>query len=450
MKRSVRGLAAEVLLEIDRGSFLKEAMDQVLNDEINRRNQEERKELPQVSASLNRLVRSVMEHQRSIDCIIEHCAGRPVRKIKPFVRSVLRQAAGELFYSREPADHAICHEAVRLVKQRKMQGLAGFTNAVVRKLAKIDPVEILPDSGESAEALAINDSVPTWLAERLIQDYGRKRAEEILESREDHEISFRVRGRIEEVTEGLQNRGISVTRSPLASNVIRLQGIGNPADLPEFQSGRLTVQDASSVLVGNLAEELLKGTDSPEILDLCAAPGGKSLHLCDIPGARVTACDVSPEKLERIRENAERLKPESLTLQINDATVFRPAWEAEYDLVLCDLPCSGIGLIHKKPDIRYRIREEDLQQLATLQRQILEQAMKYVKPDGYLIFSTCTVNRTENDENAAWLAERLTPCKINGEAGIQLFPEKGRSDGFFISAFQKGNHEEKHIELYKE
>ena len=170
----------------------------------------------------------------------------------------------------------------------------------------------------------------------------------------------------------------------------------------------LSAEDMSSALVGAIAGKLLKerNVKSGFVLDLCAAPGGKSIHMADL-GATVTACDISLQKTELIKDASKRCGFDNVEVKVNDALVYNPEFEAGYDLVICDLPCSGLGIIGKKPDIKYNIDREKIGELSCLQKNILKNAVRYVKPDGFLIFSTCTVTEKENSENADFIVKKL-------------------------------------------
>ena len=217
-----------------------------------------------------------------------------------------------------------------------------------------------------------------------------------------------------------------------------------------ISAGLAVVQDLAAILSVALAAP--KPGDA--VLDLCAAPGGKSMHAADLTGPEgsVLACDLTENKIRLLEENITRCGFENMRAQIADARVFDPKKEEKYDLVIADLPCSGLGVMGRKPEIRYRVSEEEIRELAALQREILGNAVRYVKPGGKLLFSTCTMTEEENRANALWLMNEaaLKPADIREEVPevfrdgvigancLQLLPS-ALSDGFFISIWEKSN-----------
>lgn len=256
----------------------------------------------------------------------------------------------------------------------------------------------------------------------------------------------------------LEERGVQIEKGRWLPYCYRLRNTGSLTGLPGFAEGQWTVQDESSMLVTE-AVGITKGNE--QILDVCAAPGGKSLHmavrLCTKAKEKtacgsVRSCDLTAKKTAKIRENAGRLRLSNITVQEQDATVYVPAWKEQMDIVLCDLPCSGLGVLGKKRDIKYHVTSKQLKELAALQRRILENAVQYVRPGGVLLYSTCTIDRTENEEMAAWIEESLGLCPdsltsllpagipgISGEKEnrLQLLPHVHCTDGFFLARFVK-------------
>ena len=220
--------------------------------------------------------------------------------------------------------------------------------------------------------------------------------------------------------------------------------MGNIGDYDSFRDGKIYIQDVGSyMLVKNVP-------DGEKILDTCAAPGGKSIFLSEIyPDAKITACDISEEKTSRIKENIERCHALNVDVQISDATVFNPEFKEAFDVVLSDVPCSGLGVIGKKADIKYRLTEESLKSIYELQRNILDNVSKYVKKGGFLVYSTCTVNKKENEEQV----ERLVSDGLFEYSKLKFLPDviKDRenngcltlmqgiddSDGFFMAVLKR-------------
>lgn len=265
--------------------------------------------------------------------------------------------------------------------------------------------------------------------------------------------------------QSLRKQEILIEQSPVCDSVFHISGYDYLDQVEAFRNGWITVQDASSAMVGVIgAKDLLKNTPGLVILDVCSAPGGKAMHLADLAAlhdaagrgglkSRIEARDLTDYKVSLIEENLARCGFSNVETRVWDAAVFDPYMEERADLVLADLPCSGLGIIGKKPDIKFRLKEEEIPALAALQREILAVTARYVRPGGTLIFSTCTVNKTENDRNADWILKHLpfkkkdiTACLPKGlrtmmkegwENQIQIFPGKAPCDGFFIAAFER-------------
>ena len=246
----------------------------------------------------------------------------------------------------------------------------------------------------------------------------------------------------------MEKAGCKTEQHPYLPYAYCIEGAEGMASLPGFQEGLFQVQDVSSMLVCECAGI----QEGDRILDLCAAPGGKSIHAAQkLKGTGlVVSRDISEEKTALIRENQQRMKIQNMEVSEGDARIFCEKDKEAYDVVLADLPCSGLGIMGKKPDIRYHAEKEGLEDLKALQREILKNAASYVKPGGILLYSTCTINRGENEENAVWLTrqfpfrlESLSPylpqaLKEEGKDGmLQLLPGVHETDGFFIARLKK-------------
>ena len=248
----------------------------------------------------------------------------------------------------------------------------------------------------------------------------------------------------------MKEEGVSAEKSPLAAHGLLISGYDYLEALSAFQKGWIQVQDASSALVGQAASPCA----GDQILDVCGAPGGKSLDLADrLKGTGlVTVRDLTEQKVALIEDNIERSGFSNICAQVWDAREFDSRWENQADIVIADLPCSGLGIIGKKPDIKYQASPEQIDSLAVLQREILSAVRRYVKPGGKLIYSTCTISRKENQEQRDWILQEFPefePLSLEKELGgsvqesslkegyLQLLPGKHPCDGFFIAAFRK-------------
>ena len=299
---------------------------------------------------------------------------------------------------------------------------------------------------------------PEWLVGMWSDQLGAGEAEKLMEAlMEIRPVTARFAGSLdqmqrEELAGKLRASGVIVENGRWLPYSCLLRKTSDLRDLPGFREGLWTVQDESSMLAVEAAG--LTGTET--VLDVCAAPGGKSFLAADRlqclhpdhPG-RVYSYDLTRHKTDRIREGARRLHLDNLTAGERDATEFFAEDEGTADVLFCDLPCSGLGVMGKKRDIKYRASREGLASLQQLQRRILSKAVRYLKDGGILIYSTCTINREENEENALWIEKELglqpdslapwLPKGIPGISGnmIQLLPHIHGTDGFFISRFRK-------------
>lgn len=426
-------------------------------------------------ALATRLLHGTLERQMTIDAVLERQTGRPVTKIKPKIRNLLRMSVYQMLYLQRVPAAVACNEAVSLAKKRGLAGLAGFVNGTLRGLDRavtaaggqrgylLEVAETLPES----ERLGFLYSVPGWIPELWRKDFPKANVETMLQAfLEESGVGVRCnesRGTVEELTEALAKEGAG-PEPGILDNCLRLGGIGNPASLAAYRDGRFSVQDTSAALAGNL----LPLTKGMRVLDLCAAPGGKTVHAADRLAAaaaaaglpaegsyEVIARDVSGEKLPAIREQIDRVKLPNVRLAAADATVFDRTLEGWADVVIADVPCSGLGVIGRKPDIKYKTKPEDIASLAATQREIARQAVRYVKSGGYLAYSTCTVARAENEDVASFIASLgLEPVDLRDQLpavireacerqggldgiGVQMFPEPGLWDGFYIAGFRK-------------
>ena len=419
-----------------------------------------------------RLLHGTLERQQTIDTVIAAAAGRPVGKIKARVLELLRMSVYQLlFLSGVPAS-AACNEAVKLAKRRGLSGLSGFVNGVLRGIARhIDEAGgareyLLSEAAKmpAKEAADFLYSMPSWITELWAREFPYADIKTMAEAfLTEGTVSVRLnesRASMEDLITSLAKDGANPVPGIL-QNVLRIRG-GNPAAFSAYGEGWFSIQDESAVLAGNL----LPLAPGMRVLDLCAAPGGKTVHAAD----RLTVLDraagesrsdiISRElkrnKLPAIEEALRRVGIDNVRAEAADAAEYDPALAGWADIVIADVPCSGLGVIGRKPDIKTKTRPEDIKTLAELQRRIVTQAVRYVKPGGYLAYSTCTVTRAENADMADYIADTLgmEPVDLREQLpavlrdseyqaegltarGIQILPEADRFDGFFIAGFRK-------------
>ena len=397
------------------------------------------------------LCEGVMERQIYLDYILDSYSKVKMKKCKPFIRNLLRMSAYQILFM-NVRDAAACNEAVSLAKKRGFRNLSGFVNGVLRTIVRSKEQLPLPDQKkEPMRYYSVRYSIPLWLVEFLNEQYG----EEILEKMLSSFLEVRptsIRTNLSRITPGeleeqLKRENVTVESGKYFDYAFRIADYNYLGKLPSFRDGLFSVQDESSMFPVAVSD-LSTGC---RVLDVCAAPGGKTFHAADLVGAEgnVIARDLTEFKTELIEENNDRIKYPQVEVQQWDARVPDETLFGTMDVVLADLPCSGLGIMGRKNDIKYHISKEQMEELVLLQREILSVVWRYVKPGGQLIFSTCTLNRAENEENVRWIEEN-TPLRAisieeklpealrgrTGEKGyLQLIPGVDACDGFFISKF---------------
>lgn len=445
---TARELALNMLLQITDEQKLSHI---VIGAELQKNKDTDKKE----RAFATLLCEGTLERLITLDYAIRHYLSSKGR-LKPVIRGILRISFYQLLYTDVPKN-AVCDEAVKLTKKKGYSALAGFVNAVLREAVR-NPLDINASVKElkTIQRLSVQYSVPEWLVEKMIDWYGKKSAETMLAGfLERKALTIRVnlsKISVDQCVERLKEETVTVTEGELLPYALRISDIDRFDMLDSFRAGCYQVQDESSMLPVACAG--LK--DGDYVIDCCAAPGGKANHAADVlrvlgGNGKVSARDISEKKLERIEENAHRNGFDHLEIKLADALEFIPEDEGKADVVLADLPCSGLGIIGKKPDIKYRVKPEELDELQKLQRDILKNVVRYLKPGGVLIYSTCTINPGENEANACFIEQELgleaeslnayLPEKLhrtqteNGR--LQLLPKAGSYDGFFVSRFRK-------------
>ena len=434
-------------------------------------------------AFIKRLLEGVIEREPELDARITHYTKRPVSRLHPAVLQILRMGIYQILYMDAVPDSAACNESVRMAKKHAPARLSGFVNGVLRNAAR-DADALRMEEGPD---LSTRYSMPAWLTSMWTDQLGEETTSRLLEAlMEVRPVSVRMAPGLtlqerEKLILELREAGAVVENGRWLEDALRLRRTSDLRRLPGFARGLWTVQDESSMLAVRAAG--LTGGET--VYDVCAAPGGKSFYaaqllamkqvsserLSDQPAdlslsrdgagdsgtglfgpekeGRVLSFDLTRRKTDRIREGAARLHLTNIIVQERDARLEVPAEREQADVLLCDLPCSGLGVIGKKRDINYRASREGILSLQTLQRQILRSAVRYLKPGGVMIYSTCTISREENEDNAAWIEKELglvpdalEPCLPDGIPGLagnmlQLLPHEHGTDGFFIARFRR-------------
>ena len=432
---NLRELVLEVLLAITRdGEYSHIALKGML-DKYQYMSKQER-------SFVTRVCEGTLEQMIWIDYVINQFSGIKVHKMKPVIRTVLRSSVYELKYMDSIPAGATCNEAVKLVQRRGFHNLKGFVNGVLRNISRNLEHIPLPDrEAEYIRYLSVKYSVPEWMIEQWLEQYSNSQVEEMLLAFQSQApTSIRVntaRVSKEKLIDMLQREGVTVEENHEVPCGLYISGYDYLNALETFKEGFFYVQDVSSMLVSYLANP----KEGDYVLDVCAAPGGKSIHMAELlrGTGMVEARDLTPYKVGLIQENINRCQLSNVKAVCADAKQLRSEDIERADIVIADLPCSGLGVIGKKKDIKYKMTREKQNELVALQREILDTVSQYVKPYGTLMYSTCTVNKEENEANVRWFIQKHPEFAV--EMQQQLLPKMGRQDGFFIARLKKENHE---------
>ena len=397
---------------------------------------------------ISRLTKGTLERQYTLDWMINRFSSVKTKKMKPVIRTILRMSVYQLKYMDSVPVSAVCNEAVKIAKKRGFKSLSGFVNGILRNMDRQPEKLALPKDN-----LSVIYSQPEWLVNEWVSIYGADTTKAMFEYfLQEQPLNVRVclnKISCEDFKSRMEAQGITAIQNPWVPEAFELKGYDYLGALTEFAEGLCTVQDVSSMLVAKAAR--VKPTD--QVIDVCAAPGGKSIHVSEMlsDGGMIVARDLSYAKVDLIEENIERLGAQHIQAECQDALEFVPEDKERADVVIADLPCSGLGVIGRKADIKYRVTCEDLESLAQLQKDILKVVSQYVKPEGVLIYSTCTVSKEENQENVAWFTEHF-PFELEsleggipeglcpetaGKGYVQLLPGAYGTDGFFIARFRR-------------
>lgn len=400
------------------------------------------------AALATRIVYGVLQNRALLDFYLGAYCSQKLSRLQPPLADILRIGAYQILFLDKVPDRAAVNESVELAKKNGRGAASGLVNAVLRKLS-LNKAQLpaIPER-DGTQALSIRYSHPKWLVRRLLALLGREEAESFLAA--DNAVApltvqvNTLRTTAAALTARLADAGVTAAAHPWVPDCLELTGSGDLTELDAFREGLFFVQDPAAKLVSLIAAPQKGG----RVIDVCAAPGGKSFGAAVAMGDEgdILACDLHENKLKRIEEGAARLGLKSIQTFAADGTVFRPEWAESADTVLVDAPCSGLGIIRKKPDVRYK-SPDDLFTLTVAQAAILENAARYVRPGGVLLYSTCTILPEENGQVVdGFLAghpdfSRETfalPAPVGEQPGeLTLWPHRHGTDGFYICRLRR-------------
>ncbi|MGG0718880.1 16S rRNA (cytosine(967)-C(5))-methyltransferase RsmB [Robertmurraya massiliosenegalensis] len=443
-QNNVREGALRILEQIEKNQSYSNLL---LNNEI-KKNQINPKDI----GLLTELVYGTLQRRMTLDFYLQPFL-KKARKLESWVRQLLRLTVYQMVYLDKIPDRAAIFEAVEIAKRRGHQGIASQVNGVLRSIQRAGAPN-LEEISDLNERLSISTSHPLWLVERWVNQLGYERAKEMCEMNltaplQTARINTTKTNR-ETCIKMLQEEGYQVEASSVIPEAIRCLK-GNLANSQVFKDGLLTIQDESSMIVAYA----LGVQQNEEVLDACAAPGGKTTHIAEKLNqtGKVFSLDLHEHKVKLIAQNASRLELTNIETKALDSRKVGEHFQKEsFDRILLDAPCSGFGVMRRKPDMKYTKKETDVDQLQRIQLELLKSVTPLLKKGGILVYSTCTVDETENgavvekflSENKEFigdigLKERLPEAiqPLCHDFTLQILPQDFGSDGFYIAAIQK-------------
>lgn len=447
MAENIRALALDVLMEVTEGeAYSHIALNQALEkaEYLDKRDR----------AFLSRAVEGTLENLIQIDYIIESFSKVPITNMKPLIRNLLRLSVYQLKWMDAVPDRAVVNEAVKIAQKRGFFNLKGFVNGVLRACARgLDTVKYPSPQDSPLDYLSVTYSMPRWILSRWLDQFSFEVVEQICASfLEERPTTVRIRTQEasrEEIIRSLEDEGVTVAQHPYLDCALKISGYNYLQALTAFRKGWIYVQDVSSMLACRIA-----GANWGDYcIDVCAAPGGKSLYLADIlkGSGYVEARDISEGKVDLMQQNIARLGIINMQAALKDAMKVDEHSFQKADIVLCDVPCSGLGVIGKKQDIKFKASQVRTEELVRIQQRILSVSQGFVKPGGVLIYSTCTIGAEENQMNLRYFLDHfpfhlesidpyLPDClhtRTSAGGYLQLLPGVHDCDGFFLARLRR-------------
>lgn len=415
-------------------------LDRVINKEAKSND-----EINKIADTANNLgfvtknVYGVLENKIYLDYMIRKLSTVRLKKIHSSVLIILEIGIYNIHFL-NTKDYAIVNELVELTKKKNKRS-AAFVNAILRNFIRDEEEIAKIKESDDIKSLSIRYSLPEQLTRYIFNNYGIEYTKNFLRYINSEQIiSIRVNNLKtdkDKLKKTLEDKGFKVENGNLSANALKILNPSGLVNTDEFKNGFFTIQQEGSMKT----IEILDPREDSKILDLCAAPGTKTSYIGEYikNKGQIIANDISKEKLPLIKENIDRLALENIKLSSFDASIFKKEYEGQFDYVLVDVPCSGLGVMGRKPEIRYNRSMDDIKILAELQKDILDQAIKYLKKDGVLVYSTCTIGDIENKENFLFLSlqDDLEVIPIEGKDYIEYVNYIDKTDGFFISKFKK-------------
>ena len=412
-----------------KGAFLEESLEILKKSNIDERDYNFIKEI----------TTGVIRNRTYLDYVIKINSRVKIKRIHKIILSILEMAIYQMYFLDKVPDYSIVDESVNLAKIYGNRGSISFTNGILRSISKKDAPQVKIE--DSIDNLSTFYSHPKFYTEYFYNNYGEEFTKKLLKANNEMPpFTIRVntlKTSKSDLMSNLKELGFEIEETVYdnALNILNPKGI---IDTKYFDEGHFYVQDLGSILVASF----LNPRENSSLLDLCAAPGGKTTHLAELMNntGEIIACDKSQGKIKLIQENAKRLGVKNIETRVNDARVLNKDFIDRFDYVLVDAPCSGTGLYRKKPDIKWNKDLEDIKSLAEIQLEILDKAKDYVKDGGELLYSTCSLSKIENEDVVNKFLENNKNFKIKklrDREVLKLFPSTDGSDGFSITLMEK-------------
>lgn len=438
-----RKLALEALYKIDK----EEAYSNIVLDELLNKNRNvlSNKDINFISE----LVYGVTTWKLTLDTIIQKYSKIKIKKISPWVINILRMGAYQIVFLDKVPKSAAVNESVNLCKKYGGKSV-GFVNAILRKVEKFDYLELFEIKND-IEKISKTTSMPEWIVRELNKEFDPEKVNEICEnSNLKPKITIRINNlkiTKNELKKSLQSKEIEV-EDGIIEDFLYLKNVKNITNLDEYKKGLFTMQDESA----GLTALVLNPKEGESILDCCSAPGGKTTYIAELMNNKgnVIAWDLYKHRLDKVQENSKRLGIDIIKTEENDATVLKEEYIEKFDKILIDAPCLGLGVIKRKPDIKWQRKFEDVEEISKIQEKILNTCSEYLKKGGILVYSTCSIVKSENDKivekflkSENFELEEINNInienlenKITKKGIIKLYPSENM-DGFFISKLIK-------------
>lgn len=434
-----RKLAVKILNRVlDEGAYSNIILAKELNEaELNDKDK----------ALLTEIVYGVLRRKKTLDIIISNFV-KDIKLMKKDILNILRVAVYQMNFLDKVPSYAACNEAVEEAKEIS-ENDSKLVNGILRSFTKNpDEIEVV---GNKIDEYAYKFSFEPWMIRLLIKQYGENLSKKImLGLNAIPQVSVRVneiKADYDEVFEELEKLEYDIEEGVICPEAICIKGGKSIESNPLFKEGKITVQDESAMVVA----PLLELEEGMKVVDLCSAPGGKTTHIAEMlqNTGKVLAFDIHEAKLGLIKENCDRLGITNVEVNTNDATKLNPELVESSDRILIDVPCSGIGIIRKKPEIKWNKTRADLREIIPIQREIMENAWQYLRSGGIMVYSTCTLNKEENEENIDWFLSSHNDCSVkkifignqdnliyNKNGSLTIMPNENM-DGFFIAKLEK-------------